>query len=81
MGLTDIKVGYAYIGGDKMMTYILMRFYGGGGLANYKIVNCDEENELFDECVKFEQECVRQNLGEFIGILDLDEFDAIKKEI
>jgi len=62
------------------MTFILMRFYEGGGLASYKIINCNED-ELFNECVKFEQECVRQNLGEHIGILDLDEFDAIRKEI
>lgn len=64
-----------------MITYILMRFYGGGGLADYKIVKCNNEDDLYDECAKFEEECIRQNLGEYIGILDLDEFDAIRKEI
>lgn len=64
-----------------MITYILMRFYDGGGLADYKIVKCDNEDDLYNHCVEFEKECVSQNLGERIGILDLDEFDAIRKEI
>jgi hypothetical protein len=62
------------------ITYVLMRFYGNGGLSTYKIVSCNED-ELYDHCVEFEQECVRQNLGERIGILDLDEFNAIRKEL
>jgi len=64
-----------------MITYILMRFYEGGGLADYKIVRCDNEDDLYKECVQFEQECVRRNVGTRIGILDLKEFDAIRKEI
>lgn len=62
------------------MTYILIRFYGGGGLADYKIVKCNED-ELYNYCAKFEKECIIENLGEYIGILDLDEFNAIKTEI
>lgn len=62
------------------ITYILMRFYAGGGLATYKIVSCEEDN-LIDHLIEFEQECIRQNLGERIGIVDLDEFDTIRKEI
>ena len=62
------------------ITYVLMRFYAGGGLATYKIVSCEEDN-LIDYCIQFEKECISQNLGERIGILDLDEFDTIQKEI
>ena len=62
------------------ITYILMRFYDGGGLATSKIINC-EEDDLFDHLIEFELDCIQQNLGTHIGILDLDEFDAIRKEI
>ena len=66
---------------NKMkITYILMRFYGGGGLATSEIVKC-EEDDLFDKCAEFEKECGRQNLGTHIGILDLDEFNTIQREI
>jgi len=62
------------------ITYVLMRFYSGGGLARYKIVNCEEDN-LINHLIEFEQECGRENLGERIGILEIDEFDAIKEAI
>jgi len=64
-----------------MMTYILMRFYEGGGLADYKIVKCDSEDDLYEECVQFEQECIKRNVGARIGILDLNEFNLIQKKI
>ena len=64
-----------------MMTYILMRFYEGGGLADYKIVKCDNEDDLYDKCVEFEEDCVRRNVGTRIGILDLEEFKKIENKI
>ena len=62
------------------ITYVMMRFYDGGGLATYKIVSCEEDN-LIDYLIEFEKECISQNLGARIGILDIDELDAIRKEI
>ena len=61
-------------------TFVLMRFYEGGGLAQYEIVSCGED-DLYECLVKFEQDCVSQNLGVRIGILEKKEFDSIAKEI
>lgn len=60
--------------------FILMRFYDNGGLANYEIVTCNED-DLYDYCVHFEEKCVSQNLGTHIGILELNEFNSILKEM
>ena len=61
-------------------TFILMRFYNGGGLADYDFVTC-EEDKLYDYCVKFEQECVRRNLGTRCGILEKEELEKITKNL
>ena len=50
------------------------------GLRDYKIVKCIED-ELYDECVKFEQECIRRNLGERMGILELEEFKKLENKL
>jgi hypothetical protein len=62
------------------LTYVMMRFYEAGGLATYKVVCC-EEDDLIDHLIKFEESCVSQNLGTRIGILDITEFEAIRKDI
>lgn len=63
-------------------TFILMRFYDGGGLAHYEIVSCDEDaGELDAYLIDFEERCVAQNLGVRIGILEKEEFDRIAKAI
>jgi len=56
--------------------YILMRFYDGGGLADWLIVKCKEE-DLDEHLVKFEEDCVSQNLGTMIGVLEENEFKQI----
>lgn len=61
-------------------TFILMRFYDGGGLAHYDIVSCTDER-LGKHLVEFERDCVDQNLGTQIGILEQEEFERIAKAI
>jgi len=58
--------------------FVLMRFYDGGGLADWKIVKCKEE-ALEDYLIEFEEDCVSQNLGTTIGILEQFEFEKIAK--
>ena len=60
--------------------FVLMRFYDGGGLADYEVVKCKEE-DLFDYCAEFEKECIRRNLGTRIGILERIEVGNIIKDI
>jgi len=57
--------------------YVLMRFYEGGGLADYLIVKCKEE-ELEQHLIDFEEYCISQNLGTRIGVLEEDEFKKIQ---
>jgi hypothetical protein len=59
-----------------MKTFIMMRFYDGGGLADYDFVTCEEE-DLYDHLVKFEKDCVRNNLGTRIGVLETQELREI----
>jgi hypothetical protein len=61
-------------------TYILMRFYDGGALADFEVVSCTEE-ELEDCIIEFEEDCGRRNVGTHIGFLELDEFKRIAKDI
>lgn len=64
----------------KEKTFVLLRLYDGGGLATHEIVNCREE-DLYDHLVKFEKDCVSQNLGTRIGILEEKEIKSIVKNI
>ncbi len=58
----------------------MLRFYDGGGLADYKVVKCEEEN-LVIHLAEFEEDCVSQNLGTRLGILDEKELANIKEAI
>jgi hypothetical protein len=61
-------------------TFILLRFYQGGGLARSKVVKSTEE-DLQDHLIEFEEECDSQNEGERIGIISKEEFVQLAKEI
>lgn len=65
---------------DMAKIFIMMRFYDGGGLASFRVVACSED-ELEDLLIKFEEDCDSQNLGNRIGVLELEEFNKISKEI
>lgn len=60
--------------------YVLLRFYGGGGLAKFKIVYCSEE-ELDYALDEFENECIEENVGEFTAVLDYMELQNILNEL
>ena len=62
------------------MKYVMMRFYGGGGLARHEVVSCKEEN-LIDHMGEFEQECADSNEGEYCAVLDEKELKSIMKDI
>lgn len=56
--------------------YVFMRFYDGGGLADYLIVKCKEE-ELGEHLIEYEKNCIDRNLGTRIGLLEEEEFEEI----
>ena len=62
------------------MKYVMMRFYEGGGLARYKVIKCEEE-VLDDYLAKFEQDCIDNNEGVYIGFLEEKEFNSILKDM
>jgi hypothetical protein len=61
-------------------TFIMMRFYDGGGLADYDFITCAEE-DLLEHLIKFEENCARQNLGTHIGVLEKEEIENIAKTL
>jgi hypothetical protein len=62
------------------MKYVMMRFYGGGGLARHETIECEEE-VLVDHLAEFEQDCANSNEGEYLGVLDEKEFKSIMKDM
>lgn len=64
---------------ERKINYVMLRFYGGGGLANSEWVTCNEE-DLFDNIARFEKECASSNLGEYCAVLDEEELNNIIKE-
>lgn len=62
------------------MKFLLMRFYSDGSLGTHKIVNGDYDT-LIQELADFEQECISQNVGEFIGFLDEQKLNEINRTI
>lgn len=62
------------------MKYVMLRFYDGGGLATYGICNCKPE-DLDENLVAFEKDCISQNLGTRIGVLDENDIINIKEQM